>query len=69
MSSQTTQRNEATQRAGAIARFLVAFILFVGGMVAFGWAFTVDSGHAWIFSAGLVMVTLGCFIPMAGRDR
>ena len=69
MSSQTTQRNEATERAGAVARFLVAMVLFVGGMVAFGWAFTVDSGHAWIFSAGLVMVTLGCFIPMAGRDR
>ncbi|KRC32280.1 hypothetical protein ACWFNS_16945 [Oerskovia enterophila] len=69
MSSQTTQRNEATERAGAVARFLVAFILFVGGMVAFGWAFTVESGHAWIFSAGLALVTLGCFIPMAGRDR
>lgn len=69
MSSQTTQRNEATERAGAVARFLVAFILFVGGMVAFGWAFTVESNHALIFSAGLAMVTLGCFIPMAGRDR
>lgn len=69
MSSQTTQRNEATERAGAVARFLVAMVLFVGGMVAFGWAFTVESGHAWIFSAGLALVTLGCFIPMAGRDR
>ncbi|MFE4467158.1 hypothetical protein ACFRCR_18815 [Oerskovia sp. NPDC056781] len=69
MSSQTTQRNEATERAGAVARFLVAMVLFVGGMVAFGWAFTVESNHALIFSAGLLMVTLGCFVPMAGRDR
>ncbi|MBD7951795.1 MULTISPECIES: hypothetical protein [Oerskovia] len=69
MSSQTTQSNEATERAGAVARFLVAMVLFVGGMVAFGWAFTVESNHALIFSAGLVMVTLGCFVPMAGRDR
>jgi len=69
MSSQTTQRNEATERAGGVARFLVAMVLFLGGMVAFGWAFTVDSDQALIFSAGLVLVTLGCFIPMAGRDR
>ncbi|MHA7134415.1 hypothetical protein [Oerskovia turbata] len=69
MSSQTTQRNDATERAGAVARFLVAFILFVGGFVAFGWAFTVDSGQALIFSAGLVLVTIGFWIPVAGRDR
>ncbi|WP_265522344.1 hypothetical protein [Oerskovia flava] len=75
MSSQPTPHDDiptaggATESAGAIARFLVAMILFIGGVVVMGWAFTVDSAQPYIFGGGMLLVTLGFFLPMSAHER
>ncbi|MBD8078437.1 hypothetical protein IF651_05110 [Cellulosimicrobium arenosum] len=51
--------------AGAFARFVVSFVLFVGGLVLMGAGLSgVDAG-VWLFCGGLAAATLAFAIPMS----
>ena len=43
--------------------FVLAFVLFFGGMMLGGYAFGVDGLDIWIFSASLAAMTVGLMIP------
>ncbi len=47
-----------------IVAFVIAMVVFVAGFAMFALAFMVTSLQAVIFFAGLLLVSLGVFIPM-----
>jgi hypothetical protein len=43
--------------------FVIAFVIFVAGLVLFGFAFTVPSFEAVMFVGGVVLVSISLAIP------
>jgi hypothetical protein len=44
--------------------FVVAFVLFVGGMLLFGYAFDVaEAAGPWVFMSGIAAICLSLAIP------
>ena len=46
-----------------IIAFLIAMVLFVGGMILMGYAFEPDVAHFELFVGGIVAITLSLIIP------
>lgn len=47
-----------------VVAFVISFGLFLGGLWLFGEAFSNPDTAIWVFSAGLLLVTIAVFIPM-----
>jgi hypothetical protein len=43
--------------------FIIAFVIFVAGLVLFGFAFTVSSFEAVMFVGGIILVSISLAIP------
>jgi hypothetical protein len=43
--------------------FVIAFVIFVAGLVLFGFAFTVPSFEAVMFVGGIILVSISLAIP------
>ncbi|MCU1468932.1 MAG: hypothetical protein JWQ39_81 [Glaciihabitans sp.] len=43
--------------------FIIAFVIFVAGLVLFGFAFTVPSFEAVMFVGGIILVSISLAIP------
>ncbi len=76
MSTQDTQQiptgtegRDVADRAGAVARFVVAFVLFVGGLVLMGSGMSGVDGGVWLFVGGLAAATLAFALPMSGATE
>jgi len=46
-----------------VLAFIIAFAIFVAGLVLFGFAFTVPSFEAIMFVGGVVLVSISIAIP------
>jgi len=47
-----------------LVAFVVAFILFVGGLLVFGYAFNIDEAAApWVFFSGIAAICVSLAIP------
>jgi hypothetical protein len=46
-----------------IIAFVIALVLFVGGMMLFGYAFEPNAEHGIVFFGGIIAVTLSLAIP------
>ncbi len=58
--------HDVADRAGGVARFVVAFALFVGGLVLMGSGMSGADGGVWLFVGGLAACTLAFALPMSG---
>jgi len=61
-----TEGRDAPGHAGALARFVVSFALFIGGLVLMGSGLSGVDGGVWLFVGGLLAATLAFALPMAG---
>ncbi|KAJ8146080.1 hypothetical protein OY671_000819 [Metschnikowia pulcherrima] len=61
-----TEGRDIPGHAGAVARFVVAFASFVGGLVLMGSGMSGVDGGVWLFVGGLAAATLAFALPMAG---
>jgi len=61
-----TEGRDIPGHAGAFARFVVAFVLFVGGLVLMGSGMSGVEGGVWLFVGGLAASTLAFVFPMSG---
>jgi hypothetical protein len=43
--------------------FVIAFVIFLGGLVLFGFAFTVPSFEAVMFVGGVILISISLAIP------
>ncbi len=48
-----------------ILAFLIAFVLFVGGLVLMGYAFTPNGFEGPLFIGGILAASLAVFIPFS----
>ena len=46
-----------------IVAFVIALVLFLGGMTLMGYAFELKSGEAFMFFGGIIAVALSLAIP------
>ncbi|MCB7135871.1 hypothetical protein [Cellulosimicrobium marinum] len=62
-----TEGRDIPGHAGAVARFVVTFAMFVGGIVLMGAGMSVEASYgAWLFVGGIAACTLAFLFPMAG---
>jgi Leu/Phe-tRNA-protein transferase len=54
-----------------VLTFILAFVLFLGGMYLFGFAFSIDAWQAPVFVGGILAVSLAIAIPahLMGRTE
>lgn len=65
-----TEGRDATERAGAFARFVVAMGFFVAGLVLIGTGASMqDTGGALWFVGGILAVTIGFALPLGPHER
>jgi hypothetical protein len=54
-----------------VLTFVIAFVLFLGGMFLFGFAFSLEAWQAPVFVSGIIAVSLALAIPahLMGRTE
>jgi hypothetical protein len=60
-----TEGRDIPGHAGAFARFVVSFVLFVGGLLLMGAGMSGVDGGVWLFVGGLAAATLAFMWPMS----
>jgi hypothetical protein len=59
-----TEGRDIPGHAGAVARFAVSLVLFVGGLVLMGSGMSGVDGGVWLFVGGLAACTVAFMWPM-----